>query len=227
MKLRILVAAFFLLSSVGFAGTVTYDNSSLVNSSISPFGSPADESTSTYGETFAAPGGTSTVLNNFSLFLDPGPISGQLEGYIGTWTGSQAGSLLYTSAPVTVTGNFQQFTFNTGGLSLTPGAEYIAFLSISGPGYAGFQGNTSMPTVSGGGTIPGGTMVWFNNGADASLLTNTTWDGYNAFGMSLDAQFVADFNTSGASATPEPGSLVLFGSGIVGLIGMARRKFNL
>jgi PEP-CTERM motif len=39
----------------------------------------------------------------------------------------------------------------------------------------------------------------------------------------------AEFNleTIGLSPTPEPGSLILFGSGILGLAGLVRRKFNL
>jgi hypothetical protein len=36
----------------------------------------------------------------------------------------------------------------------------------------------------------------------------------------------AEFNLEPA-ATPEPGTLVMFGSGIVGLAGMLRRKINL
>ncbi len=217
-KISLVLAVLLLASTAAFADTV-YDNSSAINTTISSFGNP---NTATYGETFSAPV-TDTTLNSFSLFLNAGA-SGPLQGYIGTWTGTEAGTILYTSAPVTATGSNQQFTFNTGGLNLTSSAEYVAFISISGAGYNSFSGATSMPADTVSSLIPGGAFVYINNGSDTSLLTSG--NGWTGFGAGYNVQFVADFS-AGSAATPEPGSLLLFGTGLLGLGILLRRKIAL
>lgn len=210
-----LVLAVLLLGSSATLADTQYNDTSQVNSAIEPFGNP---NTATYGERFSAPV-TDTTLNDFSLFLNAGS-TGPLEGYIGTWAGSEVGAILFTSAPVTATGASQQFTFDTGGLSLIAGGEYIAFISISGANYSSFIGTASMPTASFG-TIPGGEIEYLNNGSDTSQFTNGSWDPYGA-----DAEFIADFS-QGSSPVPEPGSLLLFGTGLMGFAGALRRKFAL
>ena len=208
----------------GFADTF-YNNAVSVNGTELPFGNP---NTATYGQSFSAPAGENQ-LRNFSLFLNGGT-TGQLEGYVATWTGLQAGTILYTSAPVTVTGANQQFTFNPN-LAVTPGAEYVAFISMSAPDYNGYSGTTTMPIVWLGNTIPGGHFEWINNGSDLSQFTGTAWDS-ETWGASLshneDAEFMADFGSAaGTTVTPEPSSLILSGTGILGLAGMVRRKLGL
>lgn len=58
----------------------------------------------------------------------------------------------------------------------------------------------------------------------SSLAFPTSSDGYTA--AEGGGYFGANFEeTSGAIETPEPGSFVLFGSGVLGMAGMLRRKF--
>jgi hypothetical protein len=225
-KTFLVLFAFVLAQSVAFADTI-YNNSAQVNTAIIFFGSPASQST--FGETFAAPAGSDTSLNNFSLFLSTWfgvGATGELQGYIGTWTGTQVGSLLYSSPLTPLTGDNQELTFNTGGLDLTAGAEYVAFISYAGSEYSSFSGYDGMPGVYGFATIPGGQFVWLDNGSDTSQFASTPWFYYAS--PQIDAELIADFGPSSqGTVIAEPSSLLLLGSGLAGLIGIMRKKKRL
>src|SRR5262245_3009640 len=96
-----------------------------------PFGNP---NTATYGETFTAPTNGDVNLQDFGFYMGNPFVPGNIlcRAYIATWTGTNAGTLLYTSADVDFanTGD-EHLTFTTGGLNLEPGASYVAFLSVS------------------------------------------------------------------------------------------------
>ena len=66
-------------------------------------------------------------------------------------------------------------------------------------------------------TIPGGNFVYYNNGGDFNALFNNQWD---ATGLKPDWAVDAEFTP----AIPEPGSLMLLGTGILGGLGVLRRK---
>jgi len=216
MKKALLLVAVMLFAICSFADT-NYNSFNGYNPYWHPFGYP---NTATYGETFIAPSNGDNYLQSFSFYM-AGPYSSGdivLSAYIATWTGTGAGTLLWTSAPVDYpnTGN-AELAFNTGGLQLTAGANYIAFISVSQ-----YYGQSSgLAYISGGdGGCPGCAFAYYNNGGDFGSLFTNSWD---AYGYQPDFAFSANFT---AGSTPEPGTLVLLGTGLLGAVGAIRRKRN-
>ena len=73
---------------------------------------------------------------------------------------------------------------------------------------------------------PADETLWsvdYTTGRLAQYDQNYNWLG---FGPYVGYAQGLEFNL-GPTPTPEPGTLVLFGSGILGLAGLARRKINL
>lgn len=227
MKKFLLV--FALLAAGRACADTIYNNTALVNNAIGPFGhSGINSATSTYGETFLAPS-TDTILNSFSLFLNGGS-TGQLQGYIVSWTGTGVGSILYSSGLETVTGAAQEFDFSTGGLNLTAGGTYAVILSIDGTEYFSYSGVTTMPGVRDSTNIPGGNFIYLNDSILSSQFATLPWTNY---GSNFEAELIADFSHH-ASVTgpltgplgsgplgsdppgeaPEPESLLLLGTGV-------------
>lgn len=211
-RTALILAGLCLAATCGFAGT-TYSNFIGYSPYWQPLGSP---NTATYGETFTAPA-SGEGLESFGFYLTGPSTSGniRLGGYIATWTGSGAGTLLYSSPVVDYanTGN-AELTFSTGGIALTPGEAYVAFLSVSE-----YYGESSgLAQASAGDTsIPGGTFVYFNNGGDFASLFTSPWDANN---LKPDWAFTATFGE--VSSIPEPASMALIGCGLLAL-GVLRR----
>jgi len=210
MKKSLLIAAVLLFAVSGFANT-SYNNYQGYNPFWQPFGNP---NTATYGELFTAPSNSDNNLSSFSFWLANPTNSGDiiLGGYIATWTGANAGTLLYSSAKVDYANTGEaELTFNTGGLSVTPGAQYVMFLSVSQ-----YYGQSSgLAQVDAGSSINGlNGFAYYNNGGDFNSLFTNGWD---ATGISPDWAVDLEF-------TPEPSSLLMLGTGILGGIGVLRRK---
>lgn len=186
---------------------------------IYPFG---EGGTATYGQTVTVPG--DNVLDSFSFWLNDTLNTDYVDfaGYVMAWDGSKAtGSVLWSSTPASTTNNggqdgWEQFTFDTGGLALTSGAEYVLFLSASDY-YDALEGTAFMA----GGTTPyaDGRFVYMNNDEAFSELTLYSWDTYYIDDTAFEAQFSA-----GGPAIPAPGAILLGSLGTALTCWLRRRR---
>jgi PEP-CTERM motif len=216
MKKATLLLAVLLLAASSFADT-TINNFTGYNDGWAPFGGDA-RSTQTYGEIFTAPGGINT-LTSFSFYMGDPYYDGNIitGAYIATWTGTHAGTLLYDSGQLNYdnVGN-EELTFNTGGsVFVTPGQQYVMFLSTS-KFYLQSDGGAYISNGATNQYLNG--FAYFNNGSGFDNLFANAWDGY---GLSPDWAVDLQF-----SATPEPGTLLMLGAGVLGAIGTLRRKLS-
>jgi hypothetical protein len=177
------------------------------------FSSWGETDTATFGQTFIAPADFNLTGFSFSLAHQTGGAS-LFRYYVMAWSGTNAsGSVLYESSTKTAVGTTDAiYTADVGSLLLTPGDQYIAFLSTSEV-FDGTLDGGQMAFVSGD-SYSGGEMVFNNNGSDLGSLTSPT----NWILLNADAVFVAHF-----TGVPEPASLCLVSAGGLMLMLMKRR----
>ena len=136
------------------------------------------------------------------------------------WDGSKAsGPILFQSGDQVATGGMTQYTYNTGGVVLSAGSQYVIFASVSlnyvptnGAGVFGARSDN---------TYAGGQFVYLNNGPNFGLLTTDPW---STFGTSYDLAFVANFSTPAGAEVPEPAAMLLFGTGLAGVAARMRKR---
>ena len=207
-RLAVLVAV-LLFAVSGFADT-TYNNFNGYSDYWHPFGYPE---TATYGELFTSPNNSDNNLASFSFYMGNPYLAGNVVtgAYIATWTGSMAGTLLYSAGPINYNNlGDAQITINTGGLALTANTQYVMFLSISNyygqsPGEAYVSQGTSITGLNG--------FVYNNNAGNFSALFTTAWSGPLSPDWAVNLHFV-----------PEPGTLGLIALGGLGLVGALRKR---
>ena len=192
------------------------------SASVAGFG---EFNSATYGQTFLV--GSDNSLDSFSFFVNDfvNPDHVDFAAYVMEWDGAKAsGPILYTSSMTTTTNNggsdgFEQFTFSTGGLSLSSGNTYIAFMSASNF-FDGNQGTSSVGYLRADVYSDGG-FFFLNNGNDSSQWTTNNWETFIGNGVQ-DLAFIANF--SGGGAVPEPTTALIWSAGIGLALTIRRRK---
>jgi hypothetical protein len=218
-KLIVLIAAALLVSAAfantpqsGYNGTQNTGNAAPAASYAAwEFSSPGNEFTNgnwTFGEVFVP---TSTFTMDFLGYYNPtGGMSSPHPVGIFNGSGTLLRSTVVTSSSLVFTSHFlynqvAPLTLFAGQTYVVEGVSNADLYAWNDPGFTVF----APINVLGNNWVSNGGLTFNGTG-----LINDVNDGY--WGPNF-----------GWQPTPEPGSLMLLGTGIVGLAGVLRRKINL
>jgi hypothetical protein len=171
MMLSLLLASGVALADTIIDTTPQWDGQEF----ISPFGHPHPD-TATYGQVITAPA-KDTQLESFTFFMRL-PTTVTFRGEVFAWDGAKAtGPNLYESAPRTTSGSdsFEEITFDTGGVRLIPGQQYVLFATIS-KDYEVSSGSGDWGFIESDNVYAGGDFVYRNNGPDFGELFIYPWE---------------------------------------------------
>ncbi len=173
-------------------------------------------------------------MTSFSFWLQE-PVGFQFQAFIAPWDnnnylipGGLAG-VQYLSPIQTVTnGNLVEYTISGVNSAVTAGTIYMFGVTIDNVYNQDAQfGAGSM----GGDIFAGGNntyyFAWNNDSGDGSLL-GSNWNNEGCAdntGACGNAAWVVNYGAGGGT-TPEPSSILLLGSGVLGLAGVIRRKLK-
>ncbi len=156
-------------------------------------------------QTFEAPSANCSLLSDWEFKLAGRTSPGQITFNIYQWGPSgPVGNALYSQTLAWGTTD-QLFDVTGINLALTPGQLYGADIDLQGYSGASVYFNENQTGY------PGFDGWWYN----------PDFGGWNDIG-GTNQYFMADF-----ASVPEPGSIVLFGSSLLGVAGILRRRIRL
>ncbi len=227
-QLLLLFGCMILMTGVGFAGicpTTTYDN--YLGSGFSCGINDQTYSNFQYSGTSNPPG---YWIPAGSITVTPITTAGNPGFQFGAgWFASTASGILEQDSLIQYTANsstpITDLSLSIGGVSWTgTGAVLVNETACLGAVF---------PSCSGGQVI---TLSVFDSSVGSKLFDSASFAGVTEIDLQKDISVQAGTNGSAAlttvtnqfsGTTPEPGSLVLFGSGVLGLGGLLRRRFSL
>lgn len=179
------------------------------------------------GMAFAVPVSSEALVgNNFSVTW--GEFNPLLDGQNFNWRDYEAdGSWVYGSQTIDLPFNFADedivsadLSIILGGAGTSGGVTSVAFNGFNlGPVTVGYNSVGNMYALDVYPLLP---EIVSSLGAINTLKIQTnSGDGYVPLGFSLDGQ-VAD--NGGTAPVPEPATMLLFGTGLVGLVGTMKKK---
>jgi len=166
---------------------------------------------------------TSGTMTSFSFGVWVYPGDRPLTVDYQIWTNPQSGTLLAAGTSNLI----DAFQFNNGwpngGYDVYISTAFTAPISLLG-------GNTYWLRLLDATTVQGNPMFWDENsgiGCSSPGCPSQAYDEYGGIFTSIASEDPDFFGYTTAGSTPEPGSILLFGSGVLVLAGVVRRKLGL